>query len=358
MSANPFGFPRLTEYLAQVHGGQVANLRVTPLGGGRQGDKAYGYGVPLRLDYELDGMPRRAVLESVRPGPFGHEHMADRAQLLFWAHDAFNRLPRHVASLDVGAVRRGGRLETLGDAEELFMLAEFVAGREYADDLLRLRAGASHSSLDVERADALCDYLVDIHRVRGPDQGLYVRRVRELLGHGECLFGVADSYPPEYAATLERIERACVSWRWRLKQRTTRLAQVHGDFHPWNILFRDGADFSVLDRSRGEWGEPADDVTCLTLNYLFFSLQRSGRLEGDFDTLWRRFWDRYLERSGDPGVLEAAAPFIAWRALVMASPVWYPSLAEGLRRRLFDLVLNVLATERFDPALANEYCGA
>jgi aminoglycoside phosphotransferase (APT) family kinase protein len=361
VSANPFGFPRLAEYLARVHGGRVTNLRVSPLGGGRQGDKGYGYGVPLRLDYDLEASPQRAVLESVRPGAFGHEHRADRAQLLLWAHDAFNRLPRHVASLDVGAVCANGVLEPLGKAEEFFMLAQFVDGREYADDLLRLKAGGALSQSDLERADALCDYLIDIHRVRGPDPGLYVRRVRELLGHGECLFGVADSYPPGYAATLERIERVCVSWRWRLKEharRSPRLCQVHGDFHPWNILFRDGTDFSVLDRSRGEWGEAADDVTCLTLNYVFFSLQRSGRLEGDFETLWRRFWDRYLEGTGDRAILEVAAPFLAWRALVMASPVWYPALEERLRRHLLALVLNVLADERFDPARVNEYCGA
>ena len=190
-----------------VHGRPVDDVRVTPLGGGRQGDKGYGYGIPLRVDYTLDGAPRRAVVETVRPGPFGHEHMADRAQSLLWAHGAFGRLPRHVASLDVGAVRAGGELVPLGSAEELFMLAEFVDGAEYADDLLRLRAGADLRPLDLERADALCDYLVEIHRVAGPDPGLYVRRIRELLGHGECIFGVADSYPQDWAAAAEKIEQ-------------------------------------------------------------------------------------------------------------------------------------------------------
>src|SRR3989304_2907834 len=48
------------------------------------------------------------------------------------------------------------------------------------------------------------------------------------------------------AALLEEIERRCVTWRWRLKGRTDRLRQVHGDYHPFNILFREGGDFTVL----------------------------------------------------------------------------------------------------------------
>jgi hypothetical protein len=353
----PFTADAVAAYLRALHGREVHAVRLSPLGGGRQGDKGYGYGVPLRVDYELDAEPRRAVLETVRPGPFGHEHMADRAQLLLWAHRAFTSLPRHVRSLDVGAVRETGELVPLGSAEELFMLAEFADGKEYAEDLLRLKSGAALTAIDVERADALCDYLVDIHRVRGSDPGLYVRRIRELVGHGECIFGVADSYPEKDSAILEKIEARCLAWRWKLRGRKHRLRQVHGDFHPWNILFRQGADFTVLDRSRGEWGEAADDVTCLTLNYLFFSLQRGGRLEGDFERLWLRFWERYLERSGDQEILEVAAPFFAFRGLVMANPLWYPALEQSRREKVLRFVLSVLDEQRFDPAKANAYCG-
>ncbi|MGQ0544195.1 MAG: phosphotransferase, partial [Betaproteobacteria bacterium] len=170
-----------------------------------------------------------------------------------------------------------------------------------------------------------------------------------------CIFGVSDSYP-EKLEVLKRMELQCVEWRWKLRDRTHRLRQVHGDFHPWNIMFREGTDFSVLDRSRGEWGDAADDVACLALNYLFFSLQRSGRLEAGFELLWRRFWERYLERSGDAELLEVVAPFLAFRGLVMANPLWYPALSPEIRERMLRFVTRVLEDPSFDPARANEYC--
>ena len=358
MTNSRFSAQAIAHYLGRVHCTAVHAVRVTPLGGGRQGDKGYGYGVPLRVDYEAGAMARRAVIETVRAGPFGHEHMADRAQQHLWAHDAYGRLPRHVRSLDVGAVRTNGDLVPLGNAEELFLLVDFIEGHEYADDLIRLRAGEPLRPLEFERADALCDYLADIHRLKGADTGLYLRRVRELVGHGECIFGVADSYPaggPVPFELLRDIEKRCVDWRWRLRTHAGRLCQVHGDFHPWNILFRDGADFSVLDRSRGEWGEAADDLSCLAMNYLFFSLQRSGRLEGDLRALWLRFWSRYLERTGDEQLLAVAAPFIAFRGLVMASPIWYPALAAAVRESLLRFIVNVLDAPRFDPARVDDY---
>ncbi len=55
--------------------------------------KVYGYGVPLLLSYEVGGSFRQSVLETIRPGPFGHEHMADRAQALLWDYHCYGKLP-------------------------------------------------------------------------------------------------------------------------------------------------------------------------------------------------------------------------------------------------------------------------
>jgi len=353
----------LEAYLASLLWGPVKVHGLSRLGEPLQAGaiKGYGYGVPIQVEYEASGERHRAVVETISPGPFGHEHMADRAQALLWDHQAFNRLPRHARSMDVAGFLQGGGILSLGKVEELFVLMEFVEGRGYFEDLTRLRNDGTLTDLDLARADALCDYLVEIHKVPGTDPGLYVRRLRELVGHGECITGLADSYPSQSGfitpQLLEEIEHRCIAWRWRLKGWPHRLRQVHGDFHPWNILFQEGTQFRVLDRARGEWGDPADDVACLTMNYLFFSLQRSERLEKPFETLFRRFWTRYLEKTKDEEMLEVVAPFFAFRGLVMASPLWYPTLPEAVRRRLFTFMLRVLDAKAFDPNRVNDYCG-
>ena len=68
-----------------------------------------------------------------------------------------------------------------------------------------------------------------------------------------------------------------------------------------------------------------------------------------------RFWDRYLNASGDEELLEVAAPFLTFRSLVMANPIWYPRLKDVVRRRLLTFALRVMDAPRFDPHRINRY---
>ncbi len=353
---------RLEEYLRNRFGPTAKLMSYGPIGQETSGVaiKGYGYGAPVRLTFRVGRTLRRAVLETMSPGPFGHEHPADRAQALLWDFDSYGRLPRHVRALDVGAFTADGSLFTVAPAREFFVLNDWADGSSYHLDLARLAHTGRLRPGDRARAHALARYLVRIHRVRRHDPSLYQRRLRELIGHGECIMGLTDSYPAHFGFITEdllrSIEETCNRWRWRLRNRTNRLAQVHGDFHPWNVLFRRGVDFTLLDRSRGEWGEPADDVTAMTINYLFFSLQRCGMLGGPFEVLFREFWDRYMSESQDQAVAETAAPFFAFRGLVLASPLWYPDVSLSVRRTIFRFIENVLEAERFEPDDVNRYC--
>ena len=305
------------------------------------------------------GRPRTLVLETVRPGQFGHEDRSDRAGIVLRAFDESPALPRHVAAVDVGAFRERGPAIGLGDSREFFILTEFAEGEPYAADFDRIGAAGRLEPIDRERALALADYLAEIHQSSVVHPTWYRRRLRELVGSGECIAGIADSYPVPCsfidASLLHEVERLTLSWRYRLRDRADRLRTIHGDFHPWNILFRSGTDFSVLDRSRGAFGDPADDVASLAVNFLFYALRTQGALEGPFAELLHCFWDRYHERSRDAELPAVVAPHFAFRALVLANPLWYPAESEGLRRKLFRFVLSVLEADRFEIARIPDY---
>ncbi len=355
----------IRRFLEARHGAPVRLTGVRSLSGTAgpgTGLKGFGYGEPLQVDFELGrGGTRSLVLTTLRPGPFGHEHLADRAQVLLWSYGAYGRLPRHVRAVDVGFVDGAGKLTSAADAVECFLLMERADGEPYARDLERIRREGRLAGGDIERAVALAEYLAGIHTVPGPDPALYDRRLRDTLGMGEGIMGVLDSYPPDFRLLPRKrqrdVEQGCVALRYRLKEMPGRLRQVHGDFHPWNILFGAGTDFRLLDRSRGEWGEPADDVAALSINYVLFALLREGRFAGPFAELFEAFYETYLLRAQEVDVVQALPFFYVFRGLVIASPVWYPTLPEDVRRKLLRFVETMLAVEEFEHQELNAYLG-
>ncbi len=323
-------------------------------------EKVEGYGAPLRLRLLGPEGARTLVFRTVTPNAFGHDRRSDRAGQLLLAFDTFGLVPDHVAALDVGAVLAGGRLESLRESGEFWLLTTFAEGRLYAEDLRRVAAEGA-APRDARRCEALAQWLARLHAERIDDADGYRRAVRDLLGHGEGIFGMVDGYPggapgapPE---RLRRIEERCLRWRWRLRGRERRLARIHGDFHPFNLLFGEGERFTLVDASRGCRGDPADDVTAMAVNYVFFALDRPGAWVGGLGGLWRRFLDAYGAESGDREVLDVAPPWLAWRCLVLASPRFYPRLSAGGRDRLLRLAERALDAGRLELAMAAEVFG-
>ncbi|MHB8568385.1 MAG: phosphotransferase family protein [Nitrososphaerales archaeon] len=331
--------------------------------------KTLGYGVPYLVVYSARGKKKQqeSIVSTMRVGKgFGHDYRADRIDNIILSFDTSTGLPQLGKIQDFGALsKKDSSMISLGQSGEFFLLREKVSGVEYYKDLDRIFSSGELGFHDKHRAIALAHYLAKVHaRKNVKDEELYVRKIRDTLGHGECIFGLADSYPRgklDYLASgeLEALEKKCVEHRWRLKNNPTRLSQVHGDFHPWNILFSESKKaplkFRLLDRSRGEWGEPADDVCALSINYIFYSLRKYGRLDGPFKSLYNSFIETYLTDSGDNGILETMPLFYTFRALVISSPLWYPSLSAETRRQIFNFAENSLAEEKFDPLKINDY---
>ncbi len=326
-------------------------------------EKVAGYGAPMKISIRReDGGEVELVFRTATANDYGHDRRSDRADEHLLAFDTFGTIPKHVQPVDVGAITADGRLISLRESGEFYLVTTYAPGRLYADDL---REAAKHTTTleDLARTTALARYLVRLHADRRARPAGYRRAVRDLIGHGEGIFGVIDGYPAAVpgapASRLQAIEARALEWRWKMRGRESRLTRTHGDFHPFNIVFQDDVDFALLDTSRGSEGEAADDVCCLAVNYVFFALggaHASARRawERGLRPLWTRFWETYLEESADRELLDVAAPFLAWRLLVLASPVWYRGLAESDRHRLLGFAERALGHERFDPAWADE----
>ncbi len=339
----------------------IVNVEISKLGSGVQGS---GFLVEMRTKEGL----RSYVVKSLLPEGFGHDYPSDRAAVFLQDLDEYANLPNHVQAMDVLAEMEDGTVRSIGGGKEYYLMMEEVEGRDYFNDLTDFAGKNQLEGRDITKIRAMASYLARIHAKKKDSKTLYWRKLRDTVGHGECLMGVFDIYPDgtlPYEEMADIVKRS-VDWTYKLKPRYNRLSQIHGDFHPGNIWFREAKgegqkakgeqpEFVLLDRSRGPWGEPADDVTALAINYIFFSVRKHGDVRGAYLEGLKVFIDEYIRISGDKEILEMTAPFFAFRCSVVANPVFYPDLSSGARRKIFNFARAVLSAERFEVEKVNEY---
>ena len=345
----------LKEFPSTLH------VDIRKLGSGVQGSG-------FLIEMQTDAGVQTYVVKSLMPEGFGHDYPSDRAGVFLLDLDEYSHLPNHVKAIDVLAEMADGTVKSIGGGKEYYLMMEKVEGRDYFHDLSSMAGKRILEEADAEKITAMASYLAGIHAVKKDSKTLYWRKLRDTVGHGECLMGVFDIYPDgtlPYEEMADIIKRS-VDWVYRLKPGYRRLSQIHGDFHPGNIWFKqarsseqgargDKPEFVLLDRSRGPWGEPADDVTALAINYIFFSVRRFGDVRGAYLEGLKRFLGDYITASGDTEITEVVAPFFAFRAAVVANPVFYPELGREARDRIFRFAKAVLSVDRFDVDGIHEY---
>ncbi len=338
----------LKEYLEDRFG-HVRILECERLGAGV-------HGTGFSLVIETTKGIRNYVIKDLSPEGLGHDYPSDRAAVFLLAYDEYGRLPKHVKPFDVITVLEDGSIKSISGGKEYFLIMERAEGTNYFNDLEEMKDKETLSETDIKKIEILTDYLAEIHSVKKESRTLYWRKVRDTVGHGECLMGVFDSYPDGYFTYEEmaEIEKMAVQWRAKLKPFYKRLCQIHGDFHPGNIWFNDD-DFILLDRSRGPWGDAADDVTALTINYIFYSIMYHNTVRGAYKEALELFFRKYIDKTSDEELLSVLAPFYAFRCAVVAHPVFYPQLKPQQRSAVLEFAKSVLSSESFDPEKVNEY---
>ena len=91
----------------------------------------------------------------------------------------------------------------------------------------------------------------------------------------------------------------------------------------------------------------------MAMNFVFFAIDRRVLGERSGPAL-AAVLGRLPRESGDGELLEVAAPWLAWRCLVVCSPRFYPDLPAPERDRILGFAERALAAPRFDPAWAEE----
>jgi hypothetical protein len=349
----------LRNYLESKFGHGVEVLDIVKLG---EGFHNAGFLLKFKQDSELKALVMRIVRGDTG---WGHDYMSDRASVLLLQHMLYNAALKNtcIPSIDVVAVLKNGSLVSIGDAVEFIQFVEPLTeehGRPYVEHLLELSRRGSLTRKDVDMCVKCVEYLSTLHSEKPSNRNLYVRHIRDLIGHGEMLMGVIDTYQDnlDFISDEEicRIEVEAVKWRSRLKKKTHRLSRIHGDFHPFgNIRFKPDGSIVAVDLSREMYGEPADDVTALTINYLFISIWQHGSLEDGFRRLFKLFYEEYISRTGDEEILRVVQPFYAFRGMVVIHPVYYPEMRKEQRRMLVNFVLNVLEEDEFNPDDIDRY---
>ena len=355
----------IERYIRELFGDKVLNVKIEKLGEGVQG-------AGFLIEMETDEGVKTYVIKGLFGEGLEHDYPADRAQVFLLDLQDFKKLPKHVEAVDVLAEMADGSIKSIGGGTEYYLLMEKAEGRHYFNDLAAFGDKECLDTTDKDKIKAMISYLADIHSLKKDSKSLHWRKVRDTIGHGECLMGVFDTYPDGTVSyeDMAVIEKKCVDWRARLKPKYKRLCQVHGDFHPGNIWFKDSGqrsavsdqqsattdiDFILLDRSRGAWGDPADDVTALTMNYIFFSINKFGKLTGPYLEAMRMFYDEYIKLTDDTELFEVVAPFYAFRGAVVANPTFYPDVTQENRLKILNFVNGVLDDDVFGVEKVNRY---
>ncbi|HAS90352.1 MAG TPA: aminoglycoside phosphotransferase [Desulfovibrio sp.] len=343
----------LDTYLKEAYGPKANLVDYGDIGSlDKQGMKKFGYGKPLLVLFSVGGEECETVISVMKGDNYGHQFYWDRAAVLMFQYETSASLSRHVKPMGIGYINRRGEMRPIDEPKEFFILNEKLQGYDYFHDLDRIRNGELQAQ-DEHNAAELAGWLAEIHSGKKNDPHLYMRRIRDLIGSSECIMGLVDEafkHPCDFFSQERfiHLEKRLIDWRWKLFHYTHRLCAVHGDFHPWNVLMGGPDGFSVLDRSRGEWGEPAGDLCCMATNYILFGLYAGGKFSNKFRTLYMTYMETYLETTGDTEVLQVMAPFLVFRGLVIASPVWYPDHPQEVRDALMRFIENVLEDEVFD----------
>lgn len=352
----------LKKYLEKKYNKKISNLKIEKLGSGVLGT---GY----LLEFETEKEKQRLILKTLFTENLGMDHYSDRAASLIEAHDNYNKMRDHVKSIDVLAYNKDNTLTSLGNAQEFYILMEEANGKDLFKDFNQIKETKTLNEETKNKIIKISNFLVELHKNKYQSISLYRRKIRDTLGSGGSLIGLLDMHPDNAFNQFEKkwieiVKKAINYWR-DSRNLDYRLCEIHGDYHPGNLWFENDK-LIILDRAKGRFGEPADDITAFIINPIMYSLiaTKECRFKGPFKKVFDIFWNNYFKQTKDKEMRKIIAPYLAFRIAVVTNPIFYDDdffggveKAKIVRTKIINLALNVLKDNEFNPEKINLYFG-
>ena len=348
----------IEKYLQTKYEGKISNINIKKLGSGVLGT---GYS----LKFKINNKDKILVLKSLFTGNLGMDHYSDRGASLLDAHDNYNKMENHVKSEDVIAQNDDNSLTSMGNAKEFYILMEEAKGIDLFKDFDKIKETKQLTEEIKDKIIKISNFLVELHKNKHNSISLYRRKIRDTIGSGGSLIGILDMHPDlafnQFEKKWMKIVKNSIMY-WHLSRNMHhRLCEIHADYHPGNLWFENN-NLTILDRARGRFGEPADDITAFIINPIMYSLITNGRFEGPFKEMFDIFWNNYFKQTKDKEMRKIIAPYLAFRVAVVTNPIFYNDESLGgkerakfIRSKLINLSLNILNDNEFDPKKINTY---
>ena len=339
-------------YLEKKYSRTISNLKVDKLGSGIVGT---GYLVTFLSRKQKF----RLILKSLRKEGLRHDYLSDRASSLIQAHSDYNLLPNHIHSQDVLVENVSGSLNSLGNAKEFYILMDEAKGKDFGKILGEVKNTGELNAEIKKKILCISDWLVEIHKNKHVSSSLYRRKISDTFGGNGSIMELLSIYPEnafiEYSSEWLNILGFNLRFFALSRKLEHRLCEVHGDLHPGNIWF-DEDKLIILDRARGRYGEPADDIVAFVINLILYSLVSSGDFSGNFKELFALFWNNYFQKTGDREMRKIMSPFFAFRIAVITNPIILDDnffggkeKAKKIRQQLINFALHISKEKEFCP---------
>jgi len=279
-------------------------------------------------------------------GGMSKDYNSDKVGYFLLQHTCASNHINHCKSYGISFKDFKGEIFNLDTIKDTYQVIDYVSGKEFFETITNLE---EKFDLVTPYLDKIIDYLVQLHSIK-PDfnkqktNNLYNRHLKDVIG-SEVFLDVLDAWSEnDDLVTLkikEKVNSKLFILREQYKNNYKRCSRIHADLHFGNIFFNMKKELTVLDSARNPWGEPADDLICLLINFDYISIKKHKEITSYYENIKQYILKRYLEKTKDSDIKNYFDLFYILRLFILLNPNFFNN-NNKVRKILFEKLIVLL----------------